>query len=57
MERLQRVVGEMAARTETSRHRPRQLTFVNEIEELKYEEVRSCRVVSRLPARLPERVR
>lgn len=57
MERLQRVVGEMAARTETSRHRHRQLTFVNEIEELKYEEVRSCRVVSRLPARLPERVR
>lgn len=57
MERLQRVVGEMAARTETARHRHRQLAFVEEIEELQYEEVRSCCVVSRLPARQPKCVR
>lgn len=52
MERIQRFVGEMAARTETARYRDhRQLAFVEEIEELKYEEVRSCR--RSLPARPP----
>lgn len=44
MEQLQRFVGEMAARTEAARHRHRQLAFVEEIEELKYEEVRLYRV-------------